>query len=404
MDNCFKKLFHLQGLKVSNSRLEGKKMIISCEPKKKETKCRSCGQAIKTVHQYLKPRRIKHMFWQGNLIELELKRRSFFCWRCKKKEAPWITIENVPIIPKGKRYSLIYADQIMKGLGQTTFKTQQELAETSFSTIQKLLANRIDPYIGVWPPEGKVISLGIDLHSFSGTNMIPTVCDLTNGRLITILPDNKQSTFRTFLRNIPEEKKQLIEEVCIDMDCHYIKTIREELPGARIVIDFFHVVQDANFRISEIRNLIQRTNKVMISKRLLEKNREHLNPNERVTLNHTFEAYPELYELWKIKERIRSIHKNPSTNLATILYGGLIKEMKESQYPSIKQWAKTLNRWQDGILAYFTYHTTNGYTEGVNTKLKTIKRLSYGFRNIDNYIRKALLTFIPIGLLLYHLI
>ena len=49
MDNCFKKLFHLQGLKVSNSRLEGKKMIISCEPKKKETKCHSCGRMIKTV-------------------------------------------------------------------------------------------------------------------------------------------------------------------------------------------------------------------------------------------------------------------------------------------------------------------------------------------------------------------
>ena len=404
MDNCFKKLFHLQGLKVLDSKLEGKKMIISCEPKRKQAHCKTCGKIIKTVHQHLKPRRIKHMFWQGNIIELSLTKRTFFCWKCHKKGLPWLTTEIVSVIPKGKRYSVIYADQIMKGLGQTTFKTQQELAESSFGTIQKLLASRIDPYIGVWPSEGKVISLGLDLHSFSGTNMIPTVCDLTNGRLITILPDNKQSTFRTFLRNIPNQKKELIEEVCIDMDFHYIKTIREELPKARIVIDFFHVVQDANFRISEIRNLIQKVNKVMISKRLLEKNREHLNLNERVDLNNIFKAYPELGELWKIKERIRSIHKNPSTALATILYGGLLKEMKESSYPSVKQWAKTLNRWQDGILAYFTYHTTNGYTEGVNTKLKTIKRLSYGFRNIDNYIRKALLTFIPIGLLLYHLI
>jgi len=404
MDNCFIKLFHLQEFRVTGTELMGEKMIIHCKLRTNRVKCKTCGHWIKTVHQYPEPKRVKHMFWQGNIIELSLLKRNFFCWKCKKKGLPWLTTEQAKIIPRRSKYSLIWADQVMKGLGQTTFKTQQELAKASFGTIQKLLASRIDPYIGVWPTEGKVISLGLDLHSFSGTNMIPTVCDLTNGRLITILPDNKQSTFRTFLRNIPEEKKDLIEEVCIDMDCHYIKTIREELPDVRIVIDFFHIVSDANFRISEVRNLIQKTNKAMISKRLLEKNREHLSLNERVSLNYVFEAYPELGELWRIKERIRSIHKNPSTALATILYGGLIKEMKESSYPSIKQWAKTLNRWQDGILAYFTYHTTNGYTEGVNTKLKTIKRLSYGFRNIDNYIRKALLTFIPIGLLLYHLI
>lgn len=404
MNNHFIKLFHLQAFKIEKTELIGEKMIIHCRLKSQRVICPSCGKWTKTVHQYLKPQRIKHMFWQGNIIELSLTKRSFFCWQCKKKGLPWLTLEQTDLIPKKARYSLVWADQVMKGLGQTTFKTQEELSKSSFSTIRKLLASRIDPYIGVWPKAGKVISLGIDLHSFSGVNMIPTVCDLTNGRLITILPDNKQNTFRTFLRNIPEEKKHLIEEVCIDMDCHYIKTIREELPNIRIVIDFFHVVQDANFRISEARTAIQKTNKIMISKRLLEKNKEHLNPNERVELNNIFKVYPELGALWKVKEKIRLIHKNPSTNLATILYGGLIKEMKESHYPSIKQWAKTLNRWQDGILAYFTYHTTNGYTEGVNTKLKTIKRLSYGFRNINNYIRKALLTFIPIGLLLYHYI
>jgi len=404
MNNCFKKLFHLQGLKVLDSRLEGKKMIVSCEPKRKEAYCPSCAKKIKTVHKYLKPRRIKHMFWQGNLIELDLKRRSFFCWYCKKKGLPWLAIENIPIIPKSKRYSLVYADQIMKGLGQTTFKTQQEIAETSFSTVQKLLSDRIDPFIGVWPKDTSIRSIGIDLHSFSGQTMLPTVCNLTDHRLITILPDNKQMTMREFLHNIPSNIKAKIEEVCIDMDCHYLKTIKEELPKARIVIDFFHVVSDANHRISETRTVIQKVNKVSLPKKLFEKNREHLSPNEWVELNNIFKAYPELGKLWRVKEQIRSIHKNPSTKLATILYGKLLKEMQLSTYPSVKQWAKTLNRWQNGILQYFEYHTTNGYTEGVNTKLKTIKRLSYGFRNIDNYIRKALLAFIPISLLLYHYI
>lgn len=404
MPNCFKKLFRLQGVTVTHTELLGNKMVIHCYPSKKQTSCRSCNKKITTVQQYLPPRRVKHMFWQGNLIELSFSRRVFFCWNCKQRGLPWATGEQIPWIPKARRYTAIYADQIMKGLGSTTFKTQQELAETSFSTVQKILSERIDPFIGIWPEGETTISLGLDCHSFSGLAMLPTVTDLTNHRLITILPDSKRLTVRQFLRNIPLTKKAVIEEVCIDMDTQYLSLIREELPQARIVVDFFHVVADANYRISETRTLIQHAEKVTLPKRLFEKNKEHLTPNERVSLNEIFKAWPELHELWRIKEKIRSIHKTPSTSLATILYGALLKEMKLSPYPAIKRWARTLHRWQEAILGYFEYHTTNGYTEGVNTKLKTLKRLSYGFRNVNNYIRKALLTFIPISLLVYHII
>lgn len=404
MVNHFIKLFHLQDFKILKIELIGEKMIIHCRLKGKRICCKSCNKWIKTVHQYLKPQRIKHMFWQGNIIELSLTKRSFFCWKCKKKGLSWLTAEQSKIIPKRKKYTLAWADQVLKGLGSTTFKTQEELARSSFATIQKLLAERIDPFIGVWPNNVPVRSLGIDLHSFSGHTMLPTVCNLNDHSLVTILPDNKQNTMKQFLKNIPIKIKENIEEVCIDMDCHYLKTIKDELPKAKIVIDFFHVVQDANNRISEVRTIIQKSDKIALPKKLFEKNQEHLKLNERVKLNNIFNSYPELKELWNVKEKIRKIHKTPATVLAVIFYGALIKEMKISIYPSVRQWVKTLNRWQDGILQYFEYHTTNGYTEGVNTKLKTIKRLSYGFRNIDNYIRKCLLSFLPISLLLYHII
>ena len=405
MTKDFIELFCLQGLKITGTELIGEKMIIHCRPKQKGIVCPSCQKKIKTIHKYLKPQRIKHMFWQGNLIELSLTKRVFFCWQCKKKDLPWLFLEQSPLVPKSKRYSLVYADQIIKGLGSTTFKTQQELAEASFQTVKRILTERIDPFIGLWPAEEIVVSIGLDCHSFSGIKMLPTVTDITNHRLITILPNDKSLTVKQFLHNIPPEKKALIEEVCIDMDTHYLKAIKEELPKARIVVDFFHVVQDANWRISEVRTIIQKVYKVQLPKALFEKPKESLKLNERAELNNIFQAYPELGELWKVKEKIRTIHKIPSTILAKISYDALIRHMRISPHSSVKAWAKTLSRWNEEILQYFERHTTNGYTEGVNNKLKVIKRLSYGFRNIDNYIRKAMLSFITIGLLLsplYH--
>jgi transposase len=405
MNKDFIELFHLQGLRITGTELVGKKMIIHCRSKQKNVVCPSCSKKITTIHKYLKPQRIKHMFWQGNLIELNLQKRAYFCFRCKKKNLPWVTVEQLPLIPKSKRYSLVYADQVIKGLGSTTFKTQQELAEASFQTVKRILTERIDPFIGVWPKDEIVISIGLDCHSFSGIKMLPSVTDITNHRLITILPNDKTLTVKQFLHNIPREKKELIEEVCIDMDTNYLKAIKEELPKAKIVVDFFHVVADANRRISDLRIIIQKVDKVILPKKLFDKPKEHLNPNERAELNNIFQAYPELGELWRVKEKIRIIHKTLSTILAKISYDALIKQMRISAYPTVKAWAKTLSRWNEEILQYFERHTTNGYTEGVNNKLKVIKRLSYGFRNIDNYIRKAMLSFITISLLLsplYH--
>ena len=166
--------------------------------------------------------------------------------------------------------------------------------------------------------------------------------------------------------------------------------------------DAFHVVADANRRVSELRTTIQKRDKVKLPRKLFDKPKEKLNPNQRVSLNEINKAYPELYELWLYKEELRRIYKIPNQTLAEISFDSLTKRMKLSKHEIVGQWLKTLMRWREEILNYFERFTTNGYTEGVNTKLKTIKRLSYGFRNIDNYIRKAMLSFIPISLLLSH--
>ena len=404
MENCFIKLFSLQEFYVDRSRIEGEVMTISVRPKTKGVHCRDCGRYIRTVQNYLPPRTVKHMFWEGNLIVLEVRARSFFCWWCRKKDGRHhITIDRFKSIPPNRSHSLQYEDQILKGLGSTSFKTRAEIAKSSFGVIQRILTEKIDPLIGVWPENNDpVVSLGLDCHSFSGTKMLPTVTDISNHRLISILPDDKRTTVERFLRQIPEKHKETIKEVCIDLSRDYYKTIKAELPNAAIVADAFHVVTDANKRASDLRTVIQKQDKVKLPKILFDKPKEHLKPNERVALNEITSAYPELGELWRFKEELRRIYKIPNRVLAEMSFNDMARRMKLSKYPSTRQWLRTLLRWQEEILAYFDRFTTNGYTEGVNTKLKTIKRLSYGFRNIDNYIRKAMLAFIPISLLLPH--
>ena len=77
----------------------------------------------------------------------------------------------------------------------------------------------------------------------------------------------------------------------------------------------------------------------------------------------------------------------------------VISSMRVSDDGEILCWRNMLRRWKEQILNYFDNRTTNAFTEGVHTKIKKIKRVSYGFRNVDVYVRKVALSLIPITLL-----
>lgn len=77
----------------------------------------------------------------------------------------------------------------------------------------------------------------------------------------------------------------------------------------------------------------------------------------------------------------------------------VIASMKVSDVGEMLCWRNMLRRWKEPILNYFDNRTTNAFTEGVHTKIKKIKRVSYGFRNVDVYVRKVVLSFIQTTLL-----
>jgi transposase len=60
-------------------------------------------------------------------------------------------------------------------------------------------------------------------------------------------------------------------------------------------------------------------------------------------------------------------------------------------------WARTLRAWHREILGHLTLPITNGFTEGCHTKIKLLKRLSYGYRNVQVSLRKMLLGFLPVS-------
>ena len=174
---------------------------------------------------------------------------------------------------------------------------------------------------------------------------------------------------------------------------------------------FNHVEQLANRALDEIRQIVQNEEgkRKIHLKEILLKSRERLTEQEQEKLKLAFQKYkdyPVLYEAWFIKEKIRRMYWAKDMETAKRRYEAvltLLETTHRSRY--LKTLRATFKNWEQEILNYFINGTTNGFTEGCNTKIKMQKRVSYGFRNIENYIAKMMLGFIPLlWLINYHTI
>jgi hypothetical protein len=87
--------------------------------------------------------------------------------------------------------------------------------------------------------------------------------------------------------------------------------------------------------------------------------------------------------------------RQPDRGEATKLLENIIFNLKAADDGEFIRWGNMLKHWRAPILNHFDNHTTNGFTEGCNIKIKMLKRISYGLRNVEVYWRKMLLGFVP---------
>jgi len=403
MSKCISKMLNLQGLLIGKvDVLDDKKQItVNCRSSRTTANCPICGNNSKKVHQR-SIRKIKHGMLNYRQIILLLKVRRFQCKKCRK---PFT--EHFPGISRDK-VSTNLKIQMLDWLRQNSFNFISKQFDVSSSTLVRYLL-KMNGSIKIDWINANITKLGIDEHSFRGKYLIITITDLSNKKLLAILKSDSQATLAKFISEIPSEYRDKIDEVCTDLRSSYKPIIERMLPNAILTADRFHVELLARRTLDEIRTIVQdevRGSRINL-KKLLWLNESQLDEHQKIKLELIFKKYknyPILKQTWIIKEQLVKMYWASSEEEAEKRFKNIIMLLETSNdciyLATLK---KTLKKWKQPILNYFKNKTTNGFTEGCHTKIKLIKRVSYGFKNIDNYIAKMTLAFLPlIWILNYH--
>lgn len=396
MQKYINKMLNLQGLLVDKiDCLEEKNILmVHCRNPRTYCHCPICKTSTKKIHQY-HYRKIKHDRLRDQQIILNLKIRRFQCRKCKK-----VFSEKISGIDR-KKASLNFRAETLSWLQKNNFRYISQRFKISGTTLNRYVLAVSNCWLIDWD-KIEVTKLGIDEHSFRGHDLVITITDISHHKLLAILKTDRRMALIEFLNSIPKKAKDNIKEVCIDLKQGYKTAIEQCMPNTEIVADRFHVETLANRMVDEIRAVVQmeHTGRRGQLKKLLLTKYDLLKDHEKKKLDLVwikFEKYPVLRQAWFIKEKI--IHFYQSGN-----YEKAEKEFKyitmlfesANQNRYLETTTRTWKNWRKQILNYFNNKTTNGFTEGCHTKIKMMKRVSFGFRNINNYIAKMMLAFVPL--------
>lgn len=388
-DNSITILLGLEDYRVGEVWGGENRVTVEVEIKGKE-KCPRCGSSQLYSHGMSQPRQVLHTWSNGRKVYLELCRHR---WKCR--DCGHTFTEGRKLVRSHSRLTRQAEAEALWQLKDRSFGQVTRELGIGYGALRRLLERETDEEMLSSIQDEDAIHLGIDEHSFRHQELVHTVTEVKQKRVLGILRDDRIATLKKFLSKIPQDK---VKEVCIDMKDGLRKAVEALFPLAKVVVDPFHVIADANKRMDEARRIEQdvyQKKKVQIPKKLFLVGREKLTEEKKQKVDKLLEKYPGLKGFYWAKEKIRELYQQQSREEATRLLDNIIFNLKSADDAELVRWANTLKHWREPILNHFDNQTTNGFTEGCNTKIKMLQRISYGLKNVEVYCRKMLLGFIP---------
>ena len=391
-------VINLEGVKVANYHfITEDEIVIELKNIDKKMPCPHCKKLTGKVHQnhfY----RVRDIPLSSYHVFLQVNRRQFRCASCQK-----VFSEELKFVKKRRSYTLRLASKVVEEVLETNVENAGRRNRMTPAEINTLLKEVEEDVLKEKPINLKKLGIDEITQVKGGKNYSAVLVDLETRKPIALLEKRNKETIAEYLQSLGSEILEQIEEVSIDLWKAYKSVIEEMIPNAQIVADRFHVMKQVNDELDQkrktekrkaekIKNKKKREEKVESithSKYPLLKKKESLDEEEQAKIDRVKSVFPELGGMYEIKEELREIFESQITS-DEALYK--ILDWAEKAYQYFPKSCRTIGRWIDEIVAYFDNRTTQGVVEGINQKIKLIKKKAFGLTNFNNFRRRVLLN------------
>jgi transposase len=351
--------------------------------------CHSCRHPASTIHSQGYRRTVRDLNLVDRPVWLQVQYRKIWCPACGRAQVEHLSFCNAHqrLTHRLRRY--IY--ELCKMLSVAEVARHLELDPKTVMAVEREF---LRAEFGQTCYEGLRVLAIDEIAVKKGQQYMTVVLDYDSGRVVWAGQGHDKQTLDCFFAGMTDAQKAAIEAVAIDMHGPYINRLGHHCPQARIVFDLFHVVKAFGDVVDEVRREEVRKavgiDKQVIkgSRYLLLKNRENLRADQQNRLEELLRVNQRLNAVYILKEQLKVIYRyhHPAGAQAALDAWCTMADQIDSWW--MRQFVKMLRRHAYGIINHCAFPIGTSRLEGINNKLKLIKRKAYGFHDSEHFALK----------------
>lgn len=356
----------------------------------KEHICPSCNSPTSRVHDYY-TRSFNHIMVGKRTTKIYYKQRRYVCMHCGKRFA-----EMNSFIQKFFRHSNDVVNNVFDDL--TSIKNLSQIGNDNNMSSQNVsrLMNKFMPIFHNTTSLPEAIGIDEFKGNSGGNKFQVVITNLKTHKVIDVISARSEDALYNFFKKISNPKD--VKLVAMDLSLFFKKIITDCLPNAKIIADTFHFTRLMHWALDNVRKDVQKglPKDMRIyfkrSRSVLHKRINNLNPDEYNQLTNMLDYNENLRWAYSIVQNLFEIidEKNPDKKVS--LFREFMTYASNCDLPEFNKHIQTFFKWHKYIINSFYTNFSNGITEGLNTKIKTLKRVSFGFRNFQNFRLRILMA------------
>lgn len=388
-------LYHAFGLRDTDCtgiQYKDKSIILNVRHRCSKKVCPECGSShvVKNGFRY---RRLLGLPVGGKKVIINVKVQRY---KCREKGCTYDSYERIPFVTGGRSYTHRFARYVVRLLKMCTVKDVASLLSVSWDTVKEIHRSYLKRHYSRPSLKG-VENIGIDEFASRKGHVYKTiVVDLDSGAIVYVGDGKGSDALDGFWERVRRENVK-IKNIATDLSSAFISSVVRNAPESVHVFDHFHVVKLMNDALDDLRRMLyameKDTNKRKVIKGarylLLRNGKDIFDGEYKTRLENALSMNEPLSKGYYLKESLHEIWSQGTKQQAEAVLNDWVEQARNSKISQLKKMANTVSGHRTAILAWYDNRMSTGKVEGINNKIKVMKRTAYGFRD-EEYFRLRL--------------